>query len=130
MECQAATSKLTDPVNNSGSITNAEDHEKLAEEVELKSAVLLQNGTGGTPVLPLSAAAQNIAVVGPDQDFSLVSSSVPKSCPRDAGPWALHLPFRDRRSTWRSRLGSSQRRPRQVDRTVCRHQGGRRRGEP
>lgn len=63
------------------SIDNA-DHQALAEEMEIKSAVLLQNGTGDTPVpvLPLTAAAKNIAVVGPTETFSLASSSVPKSC--------------------------------------------------
>jgi len=61
------------------SITPNEDHEALAEEAELKSAVLLSNGTGGTPVLPLKGAA-TIAVVGPNQPIALGSSSVPKDC--------------------------------------------------
>ena len=87
------TSVLTDPVHNAGSIVSNKEHEDLAEEVELKSAVLLQNGTGATPVLPLTAAAQNIAVVGPDEDFQLVSSSVPKSCPAlpARGPCTYHF---------------------------------------
>ena len=63
-----------------GSITANQSHEDLAEEAELKSAVLLSNGlTPSVPVLPLQAA-NVVAVVGPDQDFKLVSSSVPKSC--------------------------------------------------
>jgi beta-glucosidase len=69
-------SQLTDD----GSIVANDNHEALAEEVEIKSAVLLNNGgPGAGPVLPLTSAT-NIAVVGPDQDFKLVSSSVPKSC--------------------------------------------------
>lgn len=64
------------------SITSNPDHEALAEEAEVKSAVLLSNGTGGTPVLPLGSATTNIAVVGPEEPFSLISSSVPKTCNR------------------------------------------------
>lgn len=75
------------------SITN-QSHEDLAEEVELKSAVLLANGLSGAPaVLPLTSATK-IAVLGPDQVFSLVSSSVPKSClPTDLlrGPCTFHF---------------------------------------
>ncbi|HEY0468580.1 MAG TPA: glycoside hydrolase family 3 C-terminal domain-containing protein [Polyangiaceae bacterium] len=63
-----------------GSITPNTDHEALAEEVELKSAVLLTNGTSDAAVLPLTNAAKNIAVVGPDREFTLFSSTVPKSC--------------------------------------------------
>jgi len=71
---KSPTSTLT-----SGSITTNQAHEDLAEEAEAKSAVLLTNGLApGAPVLPLQA--MNIAVVGPDQSFTLVSSSVPKSC--------------------------------------------------
>ncbi|MEI9937755.1 MAG: glycoside hydrolase family 3 C-terminal domain-containing protein [Pseudomonadota bacterium] len=81
-------SKLT-----AGSIAASTDHEALAEEVELKSAVLLANGTPSTPVLPLTNAT-NIAVVGPDEDFTLVSASVPKSCPQgwnvQRGPCTFH----------------------------------------
>lgn len=69
------TSTLAD-----GSIAPNEDHEALAEQSALESAVLLTNGLDpSSPVLPLTDAA-TIAVVGPDQDFDLVSSSVPKSC--------------------------------------------------
>lgn len=63
-----------------GSIVANGDHEMLAEEAVIKSAVLLTNGLDGAePVLPL-AEVTNIAVVGPEQDFRQVSSSVPKSC--------------------------------------------------
>lgn len=62
-----------------GSLAPNADHEALAEQVELESAVLLANGTPAAPVLPLTSAT-NIAVVGPDEDFSLISSTVPKSC--------------------------------------------------
>lgn len=58
--------------------TNA-DHEALAEESELKSAVLLKNGDTA-PVLPLTSAANKIAVLGPDREFTLFTSTVPKTC--------------------------------------------------
>ena len=74
---KAPTSTMTN-----ASITSNPDHEALAEEAEVKSAVLLSNGTGGTPVLPLGSASTNIAVVGPEEPFSLISSSVPKTCNR------------------------------------------------
>jgi beta-glucosidase len=62
--------------NSPGGIEN----EALAEEAELKSAVLLTNGLApAAPVLPLKEIS-TIAVVGPDQEFILVSSSAPKSC--------------------------------------------------
>jgi beta-glucosidase len=64
-----------------GSIESYQPHEDLAEEAELKSAVLLQNGLDATmPVLPLKNATK-IAVVGPDQPFMLGNSTVPLSCP-------------------------------------------------
>ncbi|HEY5958128.1 MAG TPA: glycoside hydrolase family 3 N-terminal domain-containing protein, partial [Polyangiaceae bacterium] len=47
------------------SITTNEEHLALAEEAELKSAVLLANGTSGAPVLPIRNAT-SIAVVGLD----------------------------------------------------------------
>ncbi len=70
---KAPVSTLTE-----GSITPNPEHEALAEEAAIKSAVLLTNGLDGTPVLPLTAS--KVAVVGPEQAFSLISSSVPKSC--------------------------------------------------
>jgi beta-glucosidase len=57
----------------------SEPHELLSEESAIRSIVLLNNGLGDTPVLPLTDAA-NIAVVGLDQRFIQISSSVPKSC--------------------------------------------------
>jgi len=68
----------TSVLKDDGSLEANTAHEDLAEETALKSIVLLNNGLGGTPVLPL--AQPSIAVVGPDQAFSLISSSVPKSC--------------------------------------------------
>lgn len=62
-----------------GSISTNGDHEALAEQVELESAVLLVNGPSDQPVLPLSSA-RSIAVVGPDRDFHLEFGDVPKSC--------------------------------------------------
>ncbi len=68
------TSTLTE-----GSITPNETHEALSEEAAIKSAVLVSNGLDGNPVLPLTGAT-HIAVTGPRQEFSLISSSVPKMC--------------------------------------------------
>ncbi len=68
-----------------GSIATNMDHEALSEEAEIKSAVLLSNGImPSPPVLPLTAAT-NIGVLGPDQAFSLISSSVPKVCDPPTG---------------------------------------------
>ncbi len=75
---RAPASKLT-----RGSIAPNAAHEALAEEAELKSAVLLRNGPEGAPVLPLTANSESIAVVGPDQEFTLYTSTVPKSCVAD-----------------------------------------------
>lgn len=71
----------TSVLQDDGSLAPNDAHEALAEEAELKSAVLLTNGPadGSAPVLPLTTAT-SIAVVGPLQEFSLISSSVPKSC--------------------------------------------------
>jgi len=97
------TSTLTEP--GKGSIKNADSsHENLAEEAEVKSAVLLKNGPAGAPVLPLKDTVTKIAVVGPDQVFSLISSSVPKSCTDGGqrGPCTFHFatdpPLADRGS--------------------------------
>jgi beta-glucosidase len=67
-----------------GSLAPSEAHEALAEETVIKSAVLLSNGTGETTVLPLKAAT-SIAVVGLDDEFRQVSSSVPPTCGYDPG---------------------------------------------
>ena len=76
------------------SIATNPDHEALAEEAELKSAVLLRNGVPSKALLPLTTAT-NIAVLGPDEDFSLVSSSVPNTCDvsdsRSRGPCTFHF---------------------------------------
>jgi len=56
-------------------------HEDLAEESELKSAVLLKNGLDAAmPVLPLTTSTK-IAVVGLDQEYQLISTTVAKNCP-------------------------------------------------
>jgi beta-glucosidase len=75
-------------VENSGSLEANTEHEALAERVALESMVLLSNGLEEAPVLPLGGV-DKIAVVGPAEDFSLVSSSVPKSCPAAADPGTI-----------------------------------------
>jgi len=75
------------------SIATNEGHEAIAEESELKSAVLLSNGAPGAPVLPLTAAAKNIAVVGPDRAFELFTSTVPKTCVPVEGKSARYCDF-------------------------------------
>jgi beta-glucosidase len=72
------------------SIAASPEHEALAEEAELKSAVLLTNGLPGAPLLPLTSA-QNIAVLGPDQEFTLVSTTMPKSCVDRTAPCTFHF---------------------------------------
>ncbi len=72
---QASSSTLTE-----GSLAPNEAHEALAEEAAVKSIVLLSNGLDPTaPVLPL-AGETTIAVVGPDQPFHQIGTSVPRSC--------------------------------------------------
>jgi beta-glucosidase len=84
---KAPTSKLAnasiDPTSN--------DHIALAEETELKSAVLLDNGISpAAPLLPLKGAT-NIAVIGPDEDLSLASSSVPRTCGASGRTCTFHF---------------------------------------
>ncbi len=69
-----------------GSITPHEPHEALTEEAVIKSAVLVTNGPadGSAKVLPLRGVT-SLAVVGPAQEFTQASSSVPKSCGFDNG---------------------------------------------
>ncbi len=55
-----------DPKYVSGPVIN---HLQLAEEAEIRSAVLLSNGAGGTPVLPIGSGVSSIAVVGLDEEF-------------------------------------------------------------
>lgn len=63
-----------------GSITTNLAHEQLAEESAIKSAVLLTNGLDASSrVLPLHGAG-NVAVVGVQQWFKQISSSMPTSC--------------------------------------------------
>ncbi len=74
-----------------GSIETNAAHLQLAEDSELKSAVLLQNGTAdAAPVLPLKNAA-NIAVIGADVNFTLKSTTNPKSCPTSKDPCTFHF---------------------------------------
>lgn len=61
----------------SGASINNEEHQVLAEESELKSAVLLANGLdGAAPVLPLKGVT-NIAVIGKTRTFALKTGSCP-----------------------------------------------------
>jgi len=62
-----------------GSLKPNDAHENLTEEAVVKSAVLLVNGLDQTPVLPLKEP-QKIAVIGADQAFKQISSSVPPTC--------------------------------------------------
>jgi beta-glucosidase len=74
----------------SSSIANT-DHMQLAEDVVVKSAVLLQNGTMGAPaVLPFKNYA-NVAVIGVDEDFTLQSTTNPRSCPATKGTCTFHF---------------------------------------
>lgn len=58
------------------SIANNDDHLALAEETEIKSAVLLSNGLEGSPVLPIKTA-KSIAVVGMDVEVKVSSQTEP-----------------------------------------------------
>jgi beta-glucosidase len=58
------------------SITKNDDHLALAEEAEIKSAVLLSNGTADSPVLPIKTA-KSIAVVGMDVEVKVSGSTEP-----------------------------------------------------
>ncbi len=69
-----ATTTLT-----ADSITNNDAHIALAEEAEVRSAVLLNNGPAGAPVLPIKGVT-SIAVVGLDMAITVTSSTeVPKT---------------------------------------------------
>ncbi len=64
------------------SITNDAEHLSLAEEAEVKSAVLLTNGAADAPVLPIKNATK-IAVVGLEVDVKVSSqTAVPPTGPR------------------------------------------------
>jgi len=74
-----------------GSIETNAPHLQLAEDAEVKSAVLLQNGIAGAPpVLPLKNVT-NIAVIGADVGFTLKSTTNPKSCPTSKDPCTFHF---------------------------------------
>jgi beta-glucosidase len=68
----------TDITLSGNSLTNYDKHLTLAEKAEVRSAVLLKNGTGDSPapVLPIGDSAltkdvKSIAVVGVTHDFTL-----------------------------------------------------------
>jgi beta-glucosidase len=68
----------TATLSNSSIATNFE-HEALAEQVALESAVLLTNGPAEAPVLPL-VSANIIAVLGLARSFEFYGTTAPKSC--------------------------------------------------
>jgi beta-glucosidase len=72
---------LSQTTLSSDSITNNDEHLKLAEESEIESAVLLANGTSGAPVLPIGSSVTKIAVVGIDVNVkdNLRSTTPPSS---------------------------------------------------
>jgi beta-glucosidase len=63
--------------NYGDSLINNQKHLELAAESEIRSAVLLTNGMGGTPVLPITAlnASMNIAVVGIDRNIDISTAT-------------------------------------------------------
>src|SRR5690606_33467633 len=61
-----------------GSIAPNQEHLDLAEEAEVKSAVLLRNGTAEAPVLPITVTP-SIAVVGPNVTYTLQRTTYPQS---------------------------------------------------
>jgi beta-glucosidase len=65
-----------------GSIATNDTHLALAERAAAEATVLLTNGTPGAPVLPIPSGVNSIAVIGAAVEFTLASSSVPKSCPQ------------------------------------------------
>lgn len=78
------------------SIETFQDHLDLAEEAAYKSAVLLDNGPAGMPVLPLSSVP-SIAVVGDDVTFALISTTPPKT--GNVFNFGIHVPAGDRGSS-------------------------------
>lgn len=71
-----STSSLSD-----SSVTTNPNHLDLAEEAELKSAVLLDNGRGSAPVLPLQGGVKSLAVLGAEVPYSLISTTYPPGSP-------------------------------------------------
>lgn len=59
----------------SDSIINNQKHLELAEEAEIKSAVLLKNGTGDTALLPINNSPTSIAVVGIERKIDIATST-------------------------------------------------------
>jgi len=59
------------------SLTNTDDHLNLAEETEVRSAVLLTNGNADAPVLPIKSTQKNIAVVGLNVKVTVSSQTKP-----------------------------------------------------
>ena len=86
MKDDAWSKKKPTTTLNGGSLNPNTAHEDLAEETVVKSAVLLVNGLGDTAVLPITEP-KSIAVIGMDQYFEQISSSVPPTCgyTEDAG---------------------------------------------
>jgi len=61
---------------NGSSLINTDDHLALSETVDVESKVLLKNGLGSTPVLPIDTSkVTNIAVVGIDWTMQVVEDS-------------------------------------------------------
>jgi beta-glucosidase len=75
-----ATTKL-----EGDSIVNNEGHLDLAEEAEVRSAVLLKNGTDA-PILPIPSTVKSIAVVGADITMNIS----PYTEPPPSGP-VMHM---------------------------------------
>jgi beta-glucosidase len=73
----AVTSLSGDSITGNDSSDPTKNHLTLAEESEIKSAVLLTNGTAGTPVLPIQSSLKNIAVVGMDLPVKVTTSTEP-----------------------------------------------------
>jgi beta-glucosidase len=68
----------TDNKDTSGSLATNQAHLDLSEEADIKSEVLLKNGTGGTPVLPIDRSSiKKIAVVGMERTMVLSNTEYP-----------------------------------------------------
>jgi beta-glucosidase len=77
------------------SIATHVKHLALAEEAELKSAVLLDNGGGEAPVLPLPGSVDSMAVVGAAVDYGLISTTYAADSPSPF-QFATYLALGDR----------------------------------
>jgi beta-glucosidase len=68
----------SDPTDTSGSLQTNQSHLDLSEEADIKSEVLLKNGTGGTPVLPIDRTSiKKIAVIGIERVMELTNTEYP-----------------------------------------------------